>query len=118
MTNIFAAYLFLGIAIILLIVGIWSKAKVMWLFYISAIGWEACGIFFMVDGYSNNATFSIILGLFCVLAGIATLFMPSMLTTKVPEKPRQSRLDYLADQRERQRQRTDKFRSKSRTPWG
>ena len=117
MTNIFAAYLFLGIAIILLAFGLWTKGKLMWLFYVSAMGWEATGLFFMIDGYANAATFSIILGLFCILAGIATLFMPSMLKTAEPEKPTQSRLDYLADRRERQRQRSDKVRSKRRSPF-
>jgi len=83
MSHIFAAYLFLCIAIIMFVVGIWSK--ILWVFYISAAGWICAGLYYIA--YANGAVFVDMLGIFCLFAGIGTLLGRYMMGKKPVEPP-------------------------------
>jgi len=116
-TNIFAAYLFLGIAIILLVIGIWSK--VMWVSYISAVSWIGCGMFFLIDGAMAGAIFAQLLGIFCLLSSAATFMMPIILRNRDKEPPTEIKVthtDKIATEIERYRKAGNRFKTR-RSVW-
>lgn len=118
MTDIFAAYLFLSIAIVLLIVAIWSR--IMWVAYIAAVSWIGCGVFFIIDGYIEASVFSVFLGLFCLLAGAATFFIPIIIRNRDKEEPKEikiTHMDHLAGRIEYYNKARSRFKPKSRMPY-
>lgn len=122
MTNKDAAYLFLGLAVVLLITGIFSK-KILWVFYISGMSWLGAGLFFITEGAapSTGGTnfFVDMLGVFCVLAGVTSFFVPIMLREKtVAEIPKKvSHTEHLAIKIEESRRAGSRFRTRTGAPW-
>lgn len=71
MTDFFVAYLSLGLAIIMLVIALWSR--LMWIYYVSAAGWIFCGAYAMAVASTSGEIYVQIFGLFCILAGIGTI---------------------------------------------
>jgi len=82
--DLFAAYLFLVGAVIMLVIAIWSKLA--WVAAISAAGWFGAGAFFIA--VANGLVYVDLLGIFCVFSGIGSAALPIILKTKkVAETP-------------------------------
>ena len=83
MTNFYAVYLFLVIAIILLGIGLWFKHA--WLFWLSALGWIMTA--FYCFSLTTTATPYIgYFGVFCLAATIAMIVAPMVINRK-PKAP-------------------------------
>jgi uncharacterized membrane protein len=94
MTDFFAAYLFLIGAVILLIIGIWSK--ITWVLVIAATSWFMAGLYCILT--ADGALWVDALGIFCVFAGIGTLAARSSLWKKeVKESTIKSRAEHIND---------------------
>src|SRR4030042_5823150 len=78
MIDLFAAYLFLMGAVIMLVIAIWSKLA--WVAAISAAGWMGAGIYFIV--VAAGYVFVDLLGIFCIFAGIGSAALPIILKPK------------------------------------
>ena len=98
MTNFLASYFLLAIAIIILTLGL--VFKLLWLYYVSGISWILTGIYYISVAGANQ--FVDYLGIFCVLAGVSSFFIPIMLRQKkveqtVVKKTRAEQLDETTD---------------------
>jgi uncharacterized membrane protein len=94
MTDFFAAYLFLIGAVVLLIIGIWSK--ITWILVISATSWFMAGLYCILN--AAGALWVDALGIFCIFAGIGTLAARSSLWKKeVKEDLTVTRSAYIAN---------------------
>lgn len=83
MTALYAVYLVLMVAVVMLGIGIWSK--LLWVSIVSGVCWLTCGYYFVstgtdlfVDGF----------GIICIFAGIGAIAMPFVLADRrKPELP-------------------------------
>ena len=90
MTNFYAMYLFLIIAIVLLVLGLIFKHS--WLFWLSAIGWVTTG-FYCISIATPAANFVGIFATFCFLTSIAVVIAP-IVVNKKPEIIPPEKSDY------------------------
>ena len=73
MSDFFAAYLFMGIGLILLICAFIFKAN--WLCFFSALGWLFAGIY-AVSNYDATRPFALYLGIFFIFVALGMGIMP------------------------------------------
>ena len=112
MTNFYAMYLFLVLAIVLLIVGLIFKHS--WLFYLSAMGWLATG-FYCVSIYTPAATYVAWFATFCFVATLITVIVPTFINKKPKEEiVEPDRYIYMAEKIEKMRGTTERFKSKGK----
>ncbi len=71
MTDFFVAYLSLALAIIMLVIALWSR--LMWIYYISAAGWIFSGAYCLYAASVSGEMYVQMFGLFLILAGIGTI---------------------------------------------
>ena len=87
MTEFFAVYLFLIACVILLVIGLWKKIWVFFMF--SGIAGIFAGLYFVFFSPSTS-TFIDFLGIFCILSGLVIFFSLFAVLPKtieeVPEK--------------------------------
>jgi hypothetical protein len=103
-TESYAAYLFIILAIVMMICGFIFKDKGgKWLFYLAMFGFLMAG-FYCFAVQASLTAFIHWLGLFCVLAALGNMLMPIILREKKPppEVTRPMTTDeYVADMRVR-----------------
>jgi uncharacterized membrane protein len=94
MTDFYASYLFLCLAVIMLIIGIWSK--ITWVLIISSASWFFSGLYFIIN--AMGMVWVDVLGVFCIFAGIGTLAARSSLWKKeVKESTIKTRAEHIND---------------------
>jgi membrane protein implicated in regulation of membrane protease activity len=112
MTNFYAMYLFLILAIVLLIVGLIFKHP--WLFYLSAIGWLATGLY-CVSIYTPAATYVAFFATFCFLAALAMIIAPTFINQKPKEEiAEEDNYTRMANSIDRLRGTTERFKAKGK----
>jgi uncharacterized membrane protein YjjP (DUF1212 family) len=83
-TESYAAYLFVILAIVMMICGFIFKDKGgKWLFYLSTFSWLMAG-FYAFSVQASLTAYVHWLGLFCVLAAFGNMLMPIILRDKKP----------------------------------
>lgn len=95
MTDFYAIYLFIFLAIVLLGLGLWSKYS--WLFGLAALAWGITGIYSLVTGYAAtpDRTYVIVFGLFALCACVACSLAPMIVNKKPESPPKPSYREYL-----------------------
>jgi len=114
-TESYAAYLFIVIAIILMVCGfIFATKGGKWLFYISAIAWLLGAMYcFSVQG--SMTSFIHMLGAIFVIAGLGCAIMPAVaFKTKVEEIKEIDNYTAMADRIERLRGTTERFKARGK----
>jgi hypothetical protein len=81
-SNFYAAYMFIILAIVLLVIGF--HFKVTWVFYISTASWGLAGLYFVLNSGAN--TYVQYLGLFLIVAGLGTAFSPMIVNKREIEE--------------------------------
>lgn len=85
MTALFAVYLALVLAVILLIVSIWCK--IYWVAGASGVCWLLCGFYFMAESTSLMVDG---LGIICIFAGIGVIATPFITKPKKEVKEKKT----------------------------
>ena len=97
MTAFYAAYLFLALAVILLVVGLFFKKT--WILIVSGLGWLCVGIYAV--SVANQDMFIDILGIFCILVGIGVMATGNRINRKPPVViVKKSRIEEMSDRYE------------------
>jgi membrane-bound ClpP family serine protease len=110
MTDFFAAYLLLILAVVFLIVALYFKH--FWIFLLSGFSWIISGIYFLVNSTGQNTTI-FVLGIFCILVSLPTFLAIWWTREKAePESPEEqetaedqyrSRIDKRIERRNKRR---------------
>jgi len=94
MNDFYAAYLFLIGAVVMLVIGLWSKH--FWIFIISATSWFMAGLYCILN--AQGALWVDALGIFSIFCGICTLMIRAMLhKTEVIETLNKTRAEIVED---------------------
>jgi len=103
-TESYAAYLFIIISIIMMIMGFLFKEKgAAWLFWLASFGW-VMGAFYSFSVQGSLTSLIHFLGFFCVLAAFGSGMMPLILRDKKTPPAVQGPMsteDYVEDMRRR-----------------